>query len=212
MLFSYKIVRDYGFAPNPFYNMCTLATCKPVIRERCSKGDWIAGFGGNNTSVAGKLVYLMKVEDVMTFDEYWNNPNYEIRKPRFDRSKFDCYGDNIYHHIVGNEKWIQENSHHSYSDGSINYKNLNHDTRINSVAVSKCYWYFGANAIQLPEEFESFRATSRNYNKFDNQKDIDRLISFMEDKYKKRGQRGLPFSWNDEAEFQFERFSGEKEV
>ncbi len=25
--------RDYGFAPNPFHGICTLATCKPVIRR-----------------------------------------------------------------------------------------------------------------------------------------------------------------------------------
>ena len=35
-LFSYVVARDYGFAPNPFYEMCTLATCKPRIRKLLS--------------------------------------------------------------------------------------------------------------------------------------------------------------------------------
>ena len=39
-LYSYVITRDYGFAPNPFWNICTLATCKPQIREHALKGDW----------------------------------------------------------------------------------------------------------------------------------------------------------------------------
>lgn len=49
-LYSYVITRDYGFAPNPFWNICSLATCKPQIRERALKGDWVAGFGGANTT------------------------------------------------------------------------------------------------------------------------------------------------------------------
>lgn len=37
-LYSYVIKRDYGFAPNPFENICSLATCKPQIRERALEG------------------------------------------------------------------------------------------------------------------------------------------------------------------------------
>ncbi|MFH1865797.1 MAG: hypothetical protein ABIK85_07930, partial [Candidatus Eisenbacteria bacterium] len=37
-LFSYIVARDYGFAPNPFCGVCTLATCKPKIRESASVG------------------------------------------------------------------------------------------------------------------------------------------------------------------------------
>ena len=32
-LYSYVFDHDYGFAPNPFHGVCTLATCKPSIRE-----------------------------------------------------------------------------------------------------------------------------------------------------------------------------------
>ena len=37
-LFTYVIVSDSGFAPNPYWGYCTLATCKPVIR-RVAKAD-----------------------------------------------------------------------------------------------------------------------------------------------------------------------------
>ena len=30
---SYVVRYDSGFAPNPFYEYCTLATCKPNIRK-----------------------------------------------------------------------------------------------------------------------------------------------------------------------------------
>ena len=38
-LYSYIVSYDHGNAPNPDFNICTLAICKPVIR-RCAKvGD-----------------------------------------------------------------------------------------------------------------------------------------------------------------------------
>ena len=42
-IYSYIVKRDYGFAPNPFYGYCTLATCKPVIRKHAEIGDIIQG-------------------------------------------------------------------------------------------------------------------------------------------------------------------------
>ena len=44
-LFSYVVARDYGFAPNPFFGVCTLATCKPIVRRVAAIGDWIVGTG-----------------------------------------------------------------------------------------------------------------------------------------------------------------------
>lgn len=41
--YSYIVARDYGFAPNPFYGICTLATCKPIIRKHCEVGDYVIG-------------------------------------------------------------------------------------------------------------------------------------------------------------------------
>ena len=44
-LHSYVVARDYGFAPNPFFGVCTLATCKPKIRSAAKLGDWVMGTG-----------------------------------------------------------------------------------------------------------------------------------------------------------------------
>lgn len=41
--FSYVVARDYGFAPNPFGGICTLATCKQRIRNNANVNDWIFG-------------------------------------------------------------------------------------------------------------------------------------------------------------------------
>ena len=42
-LFSYTIPVDDWAAPNPFHDICTLASSKPTIRRVAKPGDWIAG-------------------------------------------------------------------------------------------------------------------------------------------------------------------------
>ena len=202
-LYSYVITRDYGFAPNPFWNICSLATCKPQIRERALMGDWVAGFGGANTAILHKMVFLMRVDEICTFDEYWEDPRFLVKRPRFDGNYQQCYGDNIYHHI-GNE-WMQENSHHSYVDG-INQNNLLHDTRIDRVLLSFYYWYFGENAIELPEEFAEAIAAGRPYKKLPDNICAN-IVDWVGCHYE-MGQQGLPYKWNKSG--QFVRFEGER--
>ena len=202
-LYSYVITRDYGFAPNPFWNICSLATCKPQIRERALMGDWVAGFGGANTAISHKMVFFMRVDEISTFDEYWEDPRFLVKRPRFDGNYQQCYGDNIYHHI-GNE-WMQENSHHSYVDG-INQNNLLHDTRIDRVLLSFYYWYFGENAIELPEEFAEAIAAGRPYKKLPDNICAN-IVDWVGCHYE-MGQQGLPYKWNKSG--QFVRFEGER--
>lgn len=202
-LYSYVITRDYGFAPNPFWNICSLATCKPQIRERASMGDWVAGFGGANTAIFHKMVFLMRVDEICTFDEYWEDPRFFMKRPCFNGKYQQCYGDNIYHHI--DNQWMQENSHHSYEDG-INQNNLSHDTRIDRVLLSFNYWYFGENAITLPENFAEVVASGRPYKKL--QGNICTDISSWVGKHYEMGQQGFPYKWNKSG--QFVRFEGER--
>lgn len=202
-LYSYVIKRDYGFAPNPFWHICSLATCKPQIRERALKGDWIAGFGAANTPISRELVFLMRVDEICTFDEYWEDSRFEVKKPCFDGNYQQCYGDNIYHHI--DNEWVQENSHHSYADG-INQNNLLHDTRIDRVLLSFHYWYFGENAIELPDEYSEVVAIGRPYKKLSEDICTD-VINWIACQYT-MGQHGLPYKWNESNEFV--RFKGEQ--
>ena len=203
MLYGYVIVRDYGFAPNPFYGICTLATCKPKIRDNANVGDWIAAYGGQYTPVCGKLVYLMKVEKTMTYDEYWACKDFDCKKPCFNKSLKCCYGDNVYHTEAG--QWVQENSHHSYENG-INYNNLNHDTQTDRVLLSHNFWYFGENAIQLPDELNYLVCKNRGHKKFCKH-DYSDLIAWIEANYT-IGKHGNPFDWNKGKSFV--RFQGEK--
>lgn len=69
-LFTYILRYDDGAAPNPFYGMCSLTICKPRIRSVAQVGDWIAGFGSKNTQFHKKMLYAMKVNEVVPLEKY----------------------------------------------------------------------------------------------------------------------------------------------
>jgi hypothetical protein len=78
-LFSYVVDHDLGFAPNPYLGYCTLVHCKfsdaegrRNIVELAEIGDWILGTDGSNRQSAGngKLIYLMRVDEKPTFEEF----------------------------------------------------------------------------------------------------------------------------------------------
>lgn len=72
-LYTYCIPVDDGAAPNPFWGLCTLAICKPAIRRRAKKGDWIVGTGSKHSpigNIENKIVYAMRVSEVLTLEEY----------------------------------------------------------------------------------------------------------------------------------------------
>src|SRR5437016_4237679 len=94
-LHSYIVMTDSGFAPNPFWGFCTLATCKPVIRRTAKVGDWIVGTGSKNGAGQGKLVYAMRVDELLPLEKYATDPRFEEKKPRAGSPKTFC-GDNIY--------------------------------------------------------------------------------------------------------------------
>jgi hypothetical protein len=148
-MYAYAITRDFGFAPNPFHGMCTLATCKPNIRRSANVGDWVLGVGGSKMgSVSRKCILLMKVTNKISFQEYWDDPSYSIKKPLRNGSPVRMLGDNIYHKNASGD-WIQEDSHHSSPDGTINHENLVRDTKSGNVLISNYFLYFGTAAISL---------------------------------------------------------------
>lgn len=152
LLYAYSITRDLGFAPNPFHGTCTLATCKPGIRNAAKLGDWVLGIGGYSLGkVKSKCILLMKVTDKCSFQAYWDNPEFAIKKPLRNGSCVRMLGDNIYHKdSLGS--WIQEDSHHSNSDGTMHQVNMERDTKADNVLLSNFFLYFGDSAISIDLE------------------------------------------------------------
>jgi hypothetical protein len=155
-LYSYIVARDFGFAPNPFFGFCTLATCKPKIRAGARVGDWIVGTGAKSRyGFAGRLIYAMKVAEVLDFDTYWNDPRFLRKRPNLNGSLKVIYGDNIYH--SEGRRWVQADSHHSLENGRPNKANIARDTGADRVLVATKFVYWGKAAPVIPKRFRSFR-------------------------------------------------------
>ncbi|HVR46909.1 MAG TPA: hypothetical protein VMT95_09805 [Candidatus Binatia bacterium] len=154
-LYSYVIARDFGFAPNPFYGFCTLATCKPRIRKGASIGDWIVGTGSTKYDLHGHLVYAMRVTEDLAFDDYWSDPRFVHKRPNLRGSLKQWFGDNIYHRNPRTGRWIQENSHHSRGTGRPFKSNIDHDTQTDRVLISDDFVYFGGSAPRIPAPFRT---------------------------------------------------------
>lgn len=153
-LYSYVVARDFGFAPNPFYGFCTLATCKPDMRRTAQVGDCVIGTGSKSKGRDGHLVFAMFVTEAMTFDQYWADARFAPKRPSLRGSLKQAFGDNIYRHHSG--AWSQENSHHSLHDGSANPVNVEHDTRTDRVLISDRFVYWGGEGPEIPAKFRDW--------------------------------------------------------
>lgn len=197
-VFSYKLVRDFGFAPNPFDGLCTLANCKPQVRSAAKLGDIVIGCGSPALNLPEKVIFAMRVDEKLTFDEYWRDPRFSGRKPRFNGSRRHCYGDNIYHREDG--QWVQEDSHHSYDGGAVNYENLSRDTNSEAVLLGRDFVYWGGAAIPIPNELangvfgDNLYPTNRSHRSiFPAQfvAEVERWFKSLST----RGVLGMPASW-----------------
>jgi hypothetical protein len=140
----------------------------------------------------------MRVTEKMTFNEYWDDPRFQQKKPNLRGSKKQAFGDNIYRRDPATGAWLQADSHHSLTDGSPNPLNINHDTQADSVLIGQEYIYWGGDGPTIPPEF-------RNFDDFDicagrghkNQFPDDMVQNFVAwlRSLDERGYRGTPFDW-----------------
>lgn len=198
--FSYVISRDYGFAPNPFFGFCTLATCKPKIRENAQIGDWIFGTGSVALGCKDKLIYAMQVTNKITYDTYWKDHKYNVKKPIMNGSLVQMYGDNVYHQEKG--IWTQANSHHSNEDGSINFDNLRRDTSSENILISENFYYFGESHIEIPADLISEVCKKRQGFKYVNKDVATAFLKYISENHEK-GYHDNPIQFE-----QFKRHDG----
>lgn len=156
---GYRMTHDSGFAPNPFFGALTLATCKPAIRRTKKVGDWVAGFVSRalvnnckNERVDSPpyqgLVYLMRVGEVMTLGEYFEDPRYVEKRPiKNNPDQGKRSGDNIYQWVNAAYRQLPNNSH----DDDIG--TIDHDTSGVNVLIADMEqsYYFGRNS-QIPDD------------------------------------------------------------
>lgn len=145
-LCSYVMRVDAGSAPNPYWGYCTLAFCTPNHQGiRLEPGDWVMA---NSTVADGqRLVYAMRVSEVLSFDDYYADLRFTRKKPQRDGTWAQRRGDNIYHRGEDGQ-WIQDPN-----DAHNTVEQLRQDTKHPRVFVSDHFFYFGRKAPPIPEEF-----------------------------------------------------------
>jgi hypothetical protein len=164
-LYSYILAHDGGFSPNPFWGVCTLACCKPKIRETVGnklranprKQIWIVGLSPKHYDKGNDIVYIMRVDQAMTFAEYWFT--HSEKRPNFEKGSiiYKC-GDNIYKpkDVKGFHFHQLQSMHSNPSDGcnlyTENQEAMNHDLGGKYVLLSYSFVYFGSTVIHLPNE------------------------------------------------------------
>ncbi len=194
-LHSYVVARDYGFAPNPFYGFCTLATCKPVIRKSAAIGDWIVGTGSKSNGRQGYTVYAMQISEAMSFEQYWQDPRFTQKRPNLRGSLKQAFGDNIYHWDSHYKEWLQMDSHHSHEYGNRNLANISLDTGVDRVLISDDFVYWGGVGPKLPE-FRGHNICKEGIGHKANfpYEVVEEFINWVRSQGK-MGYCGVPFDW-----------------
>ena len=196
-LFSYVVARDFGFAPNPFFGVCTLATCKPRIRKKAEVGDLIVGTGSKGRGREGHLVFAMRVSETLTFNKYWEIKRFRKKRPNLQGSLKQAFGDNIYFRDK-NDNWHQLDSHHSYANGTPNMHNICNDTQTDRVLVATHYAYWGGHGPSIDQAFRNYEGydvcAGRNHkSKFPDNlvRDISKWLRSLN----QQGYLGDPLDW-----------------
>lgn len=150
--FSYVVVYDTGYAPNPWGRL-TLAVCKPAIRRTAQVGDWIVGL--TSSKIGFKATYLMRVGEIITLEEYYQEERFGYKKPNFESQDITKWmGDNFYEERAG--EIIQHPSAHNRKgrSGEELSKKMRVDLGGRNVLIADDYFYFGENAKELPRQLE----------------------------------------------------------
>ena len=197
-LYSYVVRWDHGFAPNPFYGWCTVATCKPKIRKKAKVGDWLLGTGSKKVGYDRRVICLMRVTGDSAFDDYWRDPRFQVKKPVLNGSFKQMFGDNIYHREQPDGEWIQSDSRHSQPEGLANLATLKPDTATTDrVLLSDDFIYWGQEAPTLPPGLAGFQLGRQGAKHRFADADVERLLDWALAS-NRRGRVGDPVEWRDD--------------
>ena len=161
------------------------------IVQLAKVGDWVVGTGGadlRKSAGNGKLVYAMRVDKKLTRWKYFNDSRFEQKKPSQTGTYKQTRGDNEDPRDDDKKKnafWCE-----APVLGDRKHKQF--------VLVSRHFFYFGAEALLIPEEFkcekpEGFKLEKkgRGFRSHFDPADISRFVEWLE-KQSKPGKHGEP--------------------
>ena len=181
----YRMTYDTGFAPNPYGDYLTLATCTPNhVKANLNVGDWIIGVeskalaqkrkkAGCHPEVDQCLIYVAKVSEILDLNSYFRDPRFEYKKYS-EKTWESKHGDNVYYKENGMWKWIRHHIHDNLSDNEEvffpvekldalwedpkarkKYGAILQDIRGNKVFICKDFLYFGDKCLEFDKRFQS---------------------------------------------------------
>ncbi|MBC6430710.1 hypothetical protein FM036_07630 [Nostoc sp. HG1] len=190
-LFSYCLRYDKGAAPNPFWDLCTLAICKPDIRQVANIGDWVVGLGSKNSpigDIADCVVYAMQVTDKMKLQEYdeFCRVHSPHKIPKWESKIFkERVGDCIYDYSEGEPPVLRPSVH--------DISNQKKDLGGVNVLISRHFYYFGEKAVHLPASLTPIVHNSPGYKSPQNEPYKDEFVTWIENSsYKPNKLHGEP--------------------
>lgn len=185
-LSAYIVAVDSGFSPNPYGRRCTLACCKPSIRRGAEIGDIIVGSGSVRSGLAGRLIYAMRVSDVLPFQTYWDR--YPSKRPS-PRTAVSKRGDNIWHQNAGAWRGVRGALH--------DHTHRTRDLRGANVLIAEEFYYFGRDAITTPPSFVPILATTQGHKNTYDAVLIARFWAWLARAAPRKGRVGMPAEFTD---------------
>lgn len=156
---TYRLDHDLGLAPNPFFGWCTLACCMPKIREHASEGDIIIGMAGAGKQGLGRiypqLIYWMRVDEALTFDEYWADERFANKRPQMPGPKMRMVGDRTYRHEAEDGGWQFDPSMHHVPSSGTAASHVDVDTSVDRLLIGSQFTYWGNAGPALPADLIS---------------------------------------------------------
>ena len=138
------------------------------------------------------LAYAMKVDESLTFEEYWSDRRFKAKRPRWKTRGVKHRGDNCYEPL-GNGKFRQlPSNHYDNKNGREKPRAKKTDLGGKRVLVGRRFCYFGAEAVPFPKRV-TFKRPER-YNRVNfTDKEKSQLLEFLESL--PQGIQGQPRSW-----------------
>lgn len=125
------------------------------IRKHADLNDVIIGIAGSGKRGLGRyhpqLIYWMRVDEILTFDEYWNDPRFKRKRPQIPGPKMNMVGDRTYRHERGAPDWSFDTSMHFIASApQIDGGHVVNDTKVDRVLLTKYYTYWGRLGPKVP--------------------------------------------------------------
>jgi hypothetical protein len=142
-VWTYIMGADTGDAPNFEAPVATLALCRPRVRRRARRGDFVLAFSGRklDPSRPKSVCWAGMISEVVPLRDYWNDPRFQGKKPGRARSP-----DNIYRAgATGGLEQVGERRSAAETARDIMGANA---------LILTSAWHFGQAAVTLPHAFD----------------------------------------------------------